>query len=75
MDSFSKVHIDSVIEGGSENAWRLTGFYREPDTYRQSEGWSMLRMLGSKPKLPWCCLRDFNELLEVQEKKGGAPRA
>ena len=32
-------------------------------------------MLGSKPKLPWCCLRDFNELLEVQEKKGGAPRA
>ena len=75
VDSFSKYHIDFVIEGGSENAWRLTGFYREPDTYRQSEGWSMLRMLGSKPKLPWCCLRDFNELLEVQEKKGGAPRA
>ena len=31
----------------------------------------MLRMLNSKPKLPWCCFGDFNELLEVQDKKGG----
>lgn len=75
MNSFSKYHIDSVIEGGLENAWHLTGFYGEPNTYRRSERWSMLRMLGSKPKLPWCCLRDFNELLEVQDKKGGVPRA
>ena len=32
-------------------------------------------MLSSKPKLPWCCFGDFNELLEVQDKKGGVPRA
>ena len=75
MDSFSKYHIDSIIEGGLENAWRLTGFYGEPDTYHRSEGWSMLFMLGSKSTMPWCCLGDFNELLEVQDKKGGAPRA
>ena len=31
-------------------------------------------MLNSKPKLPWCCFGDFNELLEVKDKKGGAPR-
>ena len=35
----------------------------------------MLRMLSSKPKLLWCCFGDFNELLEVQDKKCGAPRA
>ena len=64
MDSFSKYHIDSVIEGGSKNAWHLTGFYGKPNAYRRSEGWSMLCMLGSKPTLPWCCLADFNELLE-----------
>ena len=75
VDSFFKYHIDSVIEGGSENAWHLTGFYREPDTYHRSEGWSMLCMLGSKLTMPWCCLGDFNELLKVQDKKGGAPRA
>ena len=34
----------------------------------------MLRMLNSKPKLPWCCFGDFNELLEVQDKKGRVPR-
>ena len=35
----------------------------------------MLRMLGSKPKLPWCCFEDFKELLQVEDKQGGAPRA
>ena len=35
----------------------------------------MLRMLGLKPKLPWCCFKDFNELLQVEDKQGGAPRA
>ena len=35
----------------------------------------MLRMLNSKPKLPWCCFGDFNELLEVKEKNGGAQRS
>ena len=30
----------------------------------------MLRMLNSKPKLPWCCFGDFNELLQVEDKKG-----
>lgn len=35
----------------------------------------MLCMLSSKPKLPWSCFGDFNELLEVKGKKGGVPRA
>ena len=35
----------------------------------------MLRMLSSKPKLPWCCFGDFNELLEASDKRGGVPRA
>lgn len=32
-------------------------------------------MLNSKQKLPWCCFGEFNELLEVKDKNGGAPRA
>ena len=35
----------------------------------------MLRMLNSKPNLPWCCFGDFNELLEVKEKSSGAQRS
>ena len=72
VDSFSKYHIDSIVHGGLENTWRLTGFYGEPDTGRRNDGWNMLRMLISKLKLPWCVLGDFNELLEVQEKRCGS---
>lgn len=50
-------------------------FYGEPDTNHRIEGWNMLRMLNSKPKLPWVCFGDFNELSEVKDKKGCAPRA
>ena len=75
VDNFSKYHIDAIVNGGLESAWRLTGFYGEPDNNHQSEGWDMLRMLSSKPKLPWCCFGDLNELLEVSDKRGGVPRA
>ena len=75
VDNFSKYHIDSIMDGDSVNAWRLIGFYEEPDTNHRTEGWNMLCMLNSKPKLPWCCFGDFNELLELKDKKGGALRA
>ena len=35
----------------------------------------MLLKLSSKPKLPWCCFGDFNELLQVEDKRGGVLRA
>ena len=54
---------------------RLTGFYGEPNSSHRSEGWNMLRMLSSRPKLLWCCFGGFNELLEVHDKRGGVPRA
>ena len=31
----------------------------------------MLRMLNSKPHLPWVCMGDFNEILLSEEKRGG----
>lgn len=74
VDSFSWYHIDVIANGGLESAWRMTGFYGELANSYWSEGWNMLRMLSSKPKLPWCCVGDFNELLEVSDKRGGAPR-
>ena len=73
VDSFSKFHIDAIVNSGSKEAWRLTGFYGEPDRDRREEGWNMLRMLRSRSELPWCCFGDFNELLKVGDKRGGAP--
>uniref|UniRef100_A0A7N2QX26 Histone H3.2 n=1 Tax=Quercus lobata TaxID=97700 RepID=A0A7N2QX26_QUELO len=65
VDSFSKYHIDVIVNGSLDSAWRMTGFFEEPVTSHRGEGWDMLRMLSSKPKLPWCCVGDFNELLEI----------
>ena len=74
VDSFSKYHIDAVVNGTSPEPWRFTGFYGEPNTHYREEAWSMLRMLRSKPHLPWCCMGDFNEILQSEEKRGGRIR-
>ena len=37
VDSFSSYHIDSIIDGNLECAWRLTGFYREPKASNRSD--------------------------------------
>ena len=71
VDSFSRFHIDAIIQGGSREAWRFTGFYGEPNTNEREEAWNMLRMLHSKPHLPWVCMGDFNEILLSEEKRGG----
>lgn len=33
-----------------------------------------MRMLNSKPHLPWICMGDFNEILFTDEKRGGQVR-
>ena len=42
VDSFSGYHIDSIIQGDSDLAWRLSGFYGEPEASCKNEGWNML---------------------------------
>ena len=66
--------IDTIINGNTEDAWRFTGFYGEPETHRRSEGWSKLSSLNSRLSIPWICGGDFNETVRQEEKWGGAPR-
>ena len=56
------------------DAWRFTSFYEELKVSNREDAWSTLRMLKSKPHLPWCCMGDFNELLRMEEKRGGRLR-
>ena len=44
--------IDTIINGNSDNAWRLTGFYGELETHRRSEAWSKLRSLNNRMNIP-----------------------
>ena len=70
VDNFSKYHIDAVVNGATTEPWRFTGFYGEPNTSYREEAWSIIHMSQTKLHLPWCCMGDFNELLQTKEKRG-----
>lgn len=37
IDTFSKNHIDAIINKGKEDSWRFTRFYGEPVTHKRFE--------------------------------------
>ena len=49
----SKYYSHAVINKDSDNEWRLTGFYGEPETARRAEKWDQLRYLNSQSNTPW----------------------
>ena len=69
-----KYYIDAIVNKGTDNEWRLTGFYGEPETARRVEAWEKLRYLNSLSDIPWLCFRDFNEIIRQDEKVGSALR-
>ena len=75
VDSFSKYHIDSIINKGSDEAWRFTGFYGEPATHKRMEAWNKLRLLNTRHNLLWLCAGGFNEITKSSEKLGGNNRS
>lgn len=52
VETFSKYHIDSIINKGKEDAWRFTSFYGEPATHLRHKSWTKLRQLNSIFNLP-----------------------
>ena len=75
FNGFSKNHIDMVVEQGAGLlAWRLTGFYGEPEKVRRKETRRLFKGLAIQDDLPWCCFGDFNEILLDHEKSGGCLR-
>ncbi|KAL0408772.1 UNVERIFIED_CONTAM: hypothetical protein Sradi_1811600 [Sesamum radiatum] len=76
LQSFSRFHIDvSCRFCESEEWWRFTGFYGEPDVGKRENSWRILKRLHSQSIRPWLCAGDFNEILEHAEKEGGPMRA
>ena len=75
VQSYSRYFIDVVVtdfESGFK--WRIIGFYGNPETCRRKESWDFLRSLNRMCHLPWLCFGDFNEVVSVEEKLGGALR-
>ena len=40
VEGLDRYYIDAVIDKNTENEWRLTGFYGEPNTARRHEAWT-----------------------------------
>ena len=74
IESSSVNHIDATVNKNSNDPWRFTGFYGEPETHKRQESWDLLRNLHGQSSLPWLCARDFNELIKQSEKRGGRLR-
>ena len=47
IQTYTQNHIDAIIYNNSGPAWRITGFYGQPDANRRHETWSLLRHLHS----------------------------
>lgn len=76
IKSFSNNHIDAVITDPIDSfTWRFTGFYGHPVTHLRGDSWKLLSYLNNQFSLPWFCCGDFNEILSVNEKAGGAQRS
>ena len=74
VQTSSDNHIDAVVNQGMDDAWRITGFYGNPDSANREDSWSLLRDLSRRYSLPWVCIGDFNEILKVEEKQGWLDR-
>ncbi|KAM1925741.1 hypothetical protein ACFX13_032989 [Malus domestica] len=59
---------------GSEQKWRFTGFYGNLVMVNKHLSWSLLANLGQRSSLPWICIRDFSEILSVEEQLDGNQR-
>ena len=49
-------------------------FYEQFLTHKRHESWTLLKQLYEQIDLPWICAGDFNEILSLAEKVGGAIR-
>ncbi|KAL0431434.1 UNVERIFIED_CONTAM: hypothetical protein Sradi_0769400 [Sesamum radiatum] len=76
LQSYSQSHIDvSIRLDESEEWWRCTVVYGEPDMSKRTEFLNLLRRLHRQSGRPRLCAGDFNEILEHKEKAGGPMRA
>ena len=70
VEGSDKHYIDAVIDKNTENKWRLTGFYSEPNIARRHEAWDKLSALNSRLERSWMCYGNFNEIIRRMRKSG-----
>ncbi|TYI86331.1 hypothetical protein E1A91_D04G058000v1, partial [Gossypium mustelinum] len=71
IQSYSRYHIDSIVNLGCTNIIRVTGYYGHANPSERNNSWNMLRRVGEVVKEEWVVGGDFNAMLNDAEKEGG----
>ena len=74
ITSYSRHHINMQVQRADGKLWRCTGIYGHPKTQQKKHTWTLLKRLAGLFSLPWLCFRDFNEILNLNQKTGGVQR-
>lgn len=75
INSSSRNYIDFEVSNEQVGRWRYTGFYGFPEKRRSVDSWNLLKDLAQRSTLPWCIEGDFNDMVSMDEKRGGRPQA
>ncbi|XP_074362176.1 uncharacterized protein LOC141702378 [Apium graveolens] len=62
--------IDVSITNANGSEWRMTGFYGFPERARRKASWDLLKQLSGKSDLPWIVMGDFNDMINIEDRKG-----
>ncbi|XP_022752295.1 uncharacterized protein LOC111301045 [Durio zibethinus] len=66
--------IHATIKVKSNNfSWLISAIYASPCYKERLLLWENLKTVPSHHDLPWLVLGDFNEVLNIEDKKGGRP--
>lgn len=68
---YSSLYIDVFVSLSNFPNFRFTGFYGSPKPELRKFSWDLFRSLSGFSNLIWLVVRDFNEILSVDEKIGG----
>ena len=68
--SFSKNHVEMLVDEEGKEQWWLISFYGEPGLSKKDESWTLMRQLAAQFDKAWLCVGDFNEILWNYEKQG-----
>ncbi|KAL1172609.1 hypothetical protein V6Z11_A05G359600 [Gossypium hirsutum] len=71
IQSFSKHHIDSIVNLENNKIMRVMGFYGHANLSLRHSSWDILRRVGDSVRDDWVVGGDFNLILNDAEKEGG----
>ncbi|KAJ1420313.1 Zinc knuckle CX2CX4HX4C [Sesbania bispinosa] len=72
--SYCENHITMKINLIAEGiSFLLSGIYGFPENSNKERTWQLMNSLKPESRTPWLCMRDFNEVLCMEDKAGGNP--